>query len=80
MLGDGARLEVVHRPELELDQHLGAVTLKRVFDLEAQRGTHPAHDLVKVVAIDLDEFPVLERRQRLGRLAREVAEYADHEG
>src|SRR5262249_29286486 len=44
-----------------------------------QPGRHAGHDVVEVVAIDLDEFAVLERSQRLGRLPREIAENAHHE-
>ena len=40
----------------------------------------PFENLIEVVGIDLDELAVLEARQRLFRLAREVAENAHHEG
>lgn len=44
------------------------------------RPRHTAHHLIEIVAVDLNEFTFAERLQRLGRIAREIAENADDEG
>ena len=43
-------------------------------------GRHPRHHLVDVVAVDLHEFPVLERLERFRRVTREIAQHAHDEG
>ena len=80
LLDDVGGIEVVQRAELQLDGHLAAVALQRVFHLQVQARRHPRHDLVEVVAVDLDELAVLQGLQRLGRVAREIAQNADDEG
>ena len=56
----------------------GAVVV--VDDLVLQAGRHAGHDVVEVVAVDLDELAVLERLQGLGRVAGEIAHDPHHEG
>ncbi len=80
LLDDVGRLEVFHRVELQLHGQFAAVALERVLDAHVQPGRHPRHDLVEVVAVDLDELAVLERLERLGRIAGEIAQHAHDEG
>ena len=79
LLGDACRLEVLDRVELEIDRHLAAVVRERVVDPEVQAGGHAGHDVVEVVAVDLDELAIRQRPQRLRRIAGEVAHDADDE-
>jgi len=52
-----------------------------VFSTEVQPGRHPRHDVVEVVAVDLDELAILQGFQGLGRaVAREIAEDSHDEG
>ena len=76
---DPRRIEIVHRVELEVDGHLGAVVGELVVDLELEARRHAGHHVVEVVAVDLREFAVRQRLQRRRRVAREIAHDADDE-
>ena len=79
LIDDAARLEILDRFELEVDDHFRTVFRQRVLDAELQARGHAANDLIEVVAVDLDELAVLQRRQRLGRIAGEITHDADDE-
>jgi hypothetical protein len=51
-----------------------------VLDREGEVRLHAGQHVVEVVGRDLDELAVLELRERLGGLTREVAEHAHEEG
>src|SRR5262249_55357865 len=63
-----------------LDGDLAAVALQGALDPEGEAGGHAGHDVVEVVAVDLDELALLEGLERGGGVAGEVAQDADDEG
>src|SRR5580693_3150623 len=81
LLHDALGTQILDFPEVELDAELARVLpfLELVVDVEGQARSDRAHDLVEVVAVELDELALLERRQRLLGLAREVGQDAHDE-
>jgi hypothetical protein len=56
LFGDASGFEIVDRVELQADRHLAAVVRELVVHPEVQPRGHPGHDLIEIVAVDLDEF------------------------
>ncbi len=64
-----AGLEILDRVEAEIDRHDAARFAQLVVDLELETRRQPRHDLIEIVAVDLDEFALAERPQWLARIA-----------
>src|SRR5437588_3904900 len=80
LLEDVDRAEVVEIRERQLDVHLLAIARKAVVRAQGEARADGLHDVVEVVAVYLDVLALLQRRQRLCRLARQVGHDADDEG
>ena len=70
-------LEILNTVELEFNTHLAAVVLQLILSREREPRLHTGHDLVEIVAVDLDEFTLLHAWERFFRFADEIAEHAD---
>src|SRR5262245_8833351 len=68
--------EVVHALERDVDADLSAALLQLVLDGEVHPRLHVLEDGIEVVGRDLDELPILQPRQRIGRLATEIRQHA----
>src|SRR5690348_14218006 len=81
LLGHRFGREVVQALEADVDLHLCVrIVGQLIRHAVRQVRVHRLQHLVEVVGIYLDELPVLQCGQRLGRLTGEVPEYAHHEG
>src|SRR6185437_2522722 len=76
--GDGRRGEVVHALERDVDLHV-ALAGQRVRHADRDARLHRLHALVEIVDVDVHELAVIDRRQRLFRVAGEVGQHAHHE-
>jgi hypothetical protein len=79
LLCDARGLEVLDRVELQVNRHFAAVLGQLVVHAHPQARGHSRHDIVEVVAVDLDELAFGKWAQWLRRIAGEVAQYADDE-
>ncbi len=79
LLGDAGRLEIVDVLEVQLDRQLAVRVGQHVRHAQGQAHPRPGHDVVEVVAVDVDGLAFLERRQRLFGLPRQIGQDADHE-
>src|SRR5271157_145736 len=81
LAGDVLGREIVHALEIQIDLEVSGVRILTQFVLDgvSQVRLHVRQNAVEVVRVDLHEFPVLQPRLRLGRLAGEIAHHPHDE-
>ena len=73
------RLEIAHAPKPQSDSEPSPVLAEPVIHLELQCGLYSGHDLIEVVAIDLDKRLVVEWIRRFSGRPAEVGQDAHDE-
>src|SRR5207253_7012633 len=72
LLDDVRGIEVIHVSKLQLDVDLAAIVGQLVIDAESCPGSDRSKNIVQVISINLNEFPVFHFREGLGGLPREI--------
>ena len=80
LVDDILGLKIFQIPEIKLHPEFRGVVGQLVIDFVGKSRLHTGQHLVKVVAVDVYKFAILELRQRLRRLAGKVTQNAEHEG
>ena len=80
LLDDVCGIEVIHVSKLQLDVDLAAIIGQLIIRTERCSGSDRSENIVVVISIDLNKFPVFHFREGLGGLPREIRENTDDKG